>query len=366
MSLKEMTHFLNPGNCAGKIGKLFVSGMNYNGTFANGSTQDLKLLGNTPNTYHLQGFDGFGGHRDRALECLAYNTEFMDAVANIKEKIIFIPFGAGGSTGSGCSTVLAELLLENKDEYGRPEKIVCPIVVLPSSNEAVAKHRNAYQAVQELQELEGLGKTFFISNDSSSDYGYINNTFARMLDAFLTNDSYGEINNFDESEKMEMLRNNGATNGSIVISQVGSDKESSVILDKLTKNGIFAPIEDDKVCENIAIIHSGKDNSDITASEVIAEVGKPDNVFEGYNGRSTLVVASGLSYPVSYVRKLGELAQKVSEERQRSRSMSSLRLEDLNLAEPEPLITHKTEIRQPKKPSKLAAIRDKQAKMQQR
>ena len=249
MSLKKKSHFLNLGNCGGKIGKIFVGEMNYSGTFGNGSTQDLKLLGNTPNTYHLRNFDGFGGYRDKALECLAQNEEFMNAVSNISEKIIFIPFGAGGSTGSGCSTVLAELLLEEKDDFGIPDKIVCPIVVLPASNESIAKHRNAYQAVQELQEIEGLGATFFINNDASEDYGYINSTFVRMLDAFLTNDSYGEINNFDESEKIEMLRNGGA----IVISQVGNDK--SAMLDKLTKNGIFAPIETDKVCENIAIIH---------------------------------------------------------------------------------------------------------------
>ena len=358
MSLKEKSHFLNLGNCGGKIGKIFVGEMNYSGTFGNGSTQDLKLLGNTPNTYHLRNFDGFGGYRDKALECLAQNEEFMNAVSNISEKIVFIPFGAGGSTGSGCSTVLAELILEERDEVGRSEKIVCPIVVLPASNESIAKHRNAYQAVQELQEIEGLGATFFINNDASEDYSYINSTFARMLDAFLTNDSYGEINNFDESEKIEMLRNGGA----IVISQVGNDK--TAMLDKLTKNGIFAPIETDKVCENIAIIHSGKDNSDIKSSDVIAEVGKPSNVFEGYNGRSTLVVASGLSYPVSHVRKLGELAQKVSEERQRQRSMSVKKLGDLNLADE--LISVKKDDKPTKKPTKLEMLRQKQVKMQQK
>lgn len=361
MSLKKMSHFLNLGNCGGKIGKIFVGDLNNQGTFANGSNQDLKLLGDIPNTYHLKNFDGFGGFRDRALECLAQNEEFMNAVSNIKEKIIFIPFGAGGSTGSGCSTVLAELLLEERDEEGRPEKIVCPIVVLPASNESVAKHRNAYQAVQELMELKdfGLGATFFISNDASDDYTYINNTFARMLDAFLSNDSYGEINNFDESEKIEMLRNGGA----MVISQVGSDKEISVMLDKLTKKGIFAPIESDKVCENIAIIHCGKDNSDIKASDVIAEVGKPVNVFEGYNGKSTLVVASGLSYPVSHVRKLGELAQKVSEERQRSRSMSVQKLGDLKLVDA--VSSNIKEDKPQKKTTKLDMLRQKQAKIQQ-
>ena len=118
-----------------------------------------------------------------------------------------------------------------------------------------------------------------------------------------------------------------------------------------------------RLCENIAIIHSGKDNSDITASDVIAEVGKPANVFEGYNNGRSLVVASGLSYPVSHVRKLGELAQKVTEERQRSRNMSSQKLGDLEIDEP---AISKSDDKPIKKPSKLAALREKQAKIQQR
>ena len=359
MSLKEKVRFVGLGNYGCKQVKIFAD-MGYKVMYANGSEQDLKVLGDAKNIYRLKGFDGFGGHRERALDCLAQNKEFVEALQNITEEIVFIIYADGGSTGSGSAPICEEIILEKQNDDGIPIKIVCPVNALPSSNESVVKHRNAYHAVQELMELSesGLGAAFFINNDSSDDYNYINNTFARMLDAFLTNDSYGEINNFDESEKIEMLRNGGA----MVLSLVGTDKESSVILDKLTKNGIFAPIESDMVCENIAIIHSGKDNSDIKASDVIAEVGKPANVFEGYNNNGrTLVVASGLSYPVSHVRKLGELAQKVSEERQRSRSMSVQKLGDLNLME---TVTPKVEDKPQKKPSKLSALREKQAKMQ--
>lgn len=59
------------------------------------------------------------------------------------------------------------------------------------------------------------------------------------------------------------------------------------------------------MCENIAIIHSGKNNSDIEKDIVIAEVGKPKKVFGGYNGMNTLTAVIGLVYPVSYVSKLG-------------------------------------------------------------
>lgn len=313
MSLKDRVYFLGLGCAGGKLHKEFIS-LGYKGGVANGSEQDMKALGDVPTKYKLEGFDGFGGHRDRAIECLAQNTEFMDYVENIKEEIVFILFGGGGSTGSGCATVVSELLLENQDKH----KIVCPVIALPSSNESITKHSNAYQAVQELQDLDGLGATFFINNDVGNDYDYINSTFAKMLDVFLTNDSYGELNNFDESERLEMLKDNGA----MVLSLMGGGKDSSWMLEKLTRNGIFAPIENNSVCENIGIIHAGRDNKDITPDMVIAEVGKPRNVFEGYNARNTLISVSGLDYPVTHVSKLGELAQKAYDERKRNKSQS--------------------------------------------
>jgi len=317
MSLKEKSRVLGLGCCGGKQAKEFIVNYSYKGNAANGSEQDLKALGNVPK-YHLQGFDGFGGHRDRALDCIAQNSEFMDFVENIEEEIIFILFGGGGSTGSGCATIVAELLLQEKDEDGRPQKIVCPVISLPSLDEPIVKHKNAYQTVQELQEIDGLGATFFINNNIEKDYATINSTFAKFLDTFLTNDSYGELNNFDESERIEMLRDSGA----MVLSLVGT-KDQTLMLEKLTKDGIFAPIENNKVCENIGIIHAGRDNSDINKSNIISEVGKPQNVFEGYNGRSTLIVVSGLDYPVSHIEKIGEMAKTAFEERQRNRKQST-------------------------------------------
>lgn len=243
----------------------------------------------------------------------------MNFVDSIEEDIVFLLFGGGGSTGSGCATILAELFLQEKNEEdGRPKKVVCPVIALPSSDEAIIKHSNAYQAVQELQELvgEGLGSTFFINNDTERDYANINSTFAKFLDTFLTNDSYGELNNFDESERLEMLRDGGA----MIMSLMKSGTEQSLMLEKLSKNGIFAPIETNKICEHIGIIHAGNDNRDIEANMVISEFGKPNNVFQGYNGRSTLIAVSGMDYSVSHVAKLGDLAKTAYEERQRNKN----------------------------------------------
>ena len=107
--------------------------------------------------------------------------------------------------------------------------------------------------------------------------------------------------------------------GAMVLSLMKSGTEPAIMLEKLTKNGIFAPIESNKICENIGIIHAWNDNKDIESEMIISEVGKPKNVFQGYNGRSTLIVISGLDYPVSHVAKLGELAKTAYEERMRDR-----------------------------------------------
>lgn len=355
MNLKDKCRFLGLGCYGGKQAKEFIVGYNYKGNAANGSGQDLKALGNIPK-YQLHGFDGFGGHRERALDCLSQNSEFMDFVGNIEEKIVFILFGGGGSTGSGCATILAEMLLQDRDEDGKPTKIVCPVIALPSSDEAIKKHSNAYQTVQELQELqeEGLGATFFINNDINKDYSSINSTFAKLLDTFLTNDSYGELNNFDESEREEMLRDSGA----MVLSLMKNGTEPSIMLEKLTKNGIFAPIETNKICENVGIIHAGNDNKDIESEVIISEVGKPKNVFQGYNGRSTLLVISGLDYPVSHVSKLGDLAKTAYEERIRDRKQVK-KLGDLAFMEDE---IPKTIVEEKKKPSKFELLQKRMKK----
>lgn len=363
MNLKDKCRFLGLGNYGGKQTREFITVYNYKGNAANGSEQDLKALGDIPK-YHLYGFDGFGGNREKALKCLEQNPEFLDFVADIEEEIIFIVFGGGGSTGSGCATILAEMLLQDTNEDGTPKKIVCPVIALPSSDEAIRKHTNAYDAVQELQEIEGLGATFFINNNISKDnkdkdYQYINSTFAKFLNTFLTNDSYGELNNFDESERIEMLRDRGM----MVISLMGVKEKDQTLdqvlmLSKLTKDGIFSPIEDNKICENIAIIHAGRDNSDIEKEVVIAEVGKPKNVFEGYNGRSTLIAVSGLDYPVSHVSRLGSMAKTAYEERQRNRKHVE-KLGSLGFMEDE---TSKTVIQEKKKPSKWEVLQKKMKK----
>ena len=326
MSLKNDVLFLGLGNCGCKQAKVFHE-MGYKAMFANGSEQDLKILGNVPNIYRLKGFDGFGGHRERALNCLADNPEFVEALQGIKEKVVFVLHSTAGSTGSGIAPYSEEVLTETTDEEGKPEKIVCPVPTLPAFDEPIGKKKSAYKAMLDIQEMRDvLGATFFINNNATKDYDRINSNFAKMLDCFLMNDSYGKLNNFDESEKIEMLRQSGAT----VLGLFGKEHAKTFMLERLTKNGIFAPIESNKICGDIAVVHSGSDDSDIAVENVITEFGKPFNIFEGYNnGNSTLICVNGLDYPVTHIRQLGELAQQAFNERNRNRKGTE-KLSDLD------------------------------------
>lgn len=349
MSLKNDVLFLGLGNCGCKQAKVFYE-MGYKAMFANGSEQDLKVLGNVPNIYRLRGFDGFGGHRERALNCLAENEEFVEALQNIKEKIVFVLHSTAGSTGSGIAPYSEEVLTEAANEEGNPQKIVCPVPTLPSFDEPIGKKKSAYKAMLDIQEMRDLlGATFFINNNAAKDYDRINSNFAKILNIFLTNDSYGKLNNFDESEKIEMLRQSGAT----VLGLFGKEHDKTFILERLTKNGIFAPIEINKICGDIAVVHSGSDDSDITVENVIAEFGKPFNIFEGYNnGNSILICVNGLDYPVTHIRQLGELAQQAFDERNRNRK-SAEKLSDLDFLGDEVAKTANTA----KQSTKLDALR---------
>ena len=85
MKIRENCYMLGIGSTGGKIYKEFVQ-RHYKGAAANGSEQDHKALGDVPNKYTLQGFDGFGGHRERAMDCLVGNEDFIKFVEGIKER----------------------------------------------------------------------------------------------------------------------------------------------------------------------------------------------------------------------------------------------------------------------------------------
>lgn len=351
MDIKSKTMIVGLGNCGCKIAKLF-SDMGYAAMFANGSEQDLKVLGNCKNIFKLVGYDGFGGHREKAMECMCANVAFTDALEKIQQEVVVLIYAVGGSTGSGLSCNVAQYLLD----VFEGEKIICTVPVLPGENEAINKHKNAYQAISELMELEGMGATFFLDNNSceGDDLRWINKSFAGLFNAFLTDDSWGEPNNFDESERLEMLKEPGA-----MIISLSKDG-----IDKLLDDNIFAPLQNDKVCGNIGIIHAGRNGVDI--NKLVAEVGKPLNISEGWGGKGTLIAVSGLTFPIDHVKRLGQLA--VEGQRERQRNVEAAKAQSLPgldfLTVEKPVVTK--ESKKGKKPTGREALLAMRAKREAR
>ena len=102
--LKNKVTIIGLGNAGCKVTHEFQK-LEYNTLLANGSIQDIKVLGNASNVYHLQGYDGFGGDRGKAMDCLSENMEFVEKLRNIESEIIYLIFSTGGSTGSSLGTI---------------------------------------------------------------------------------------------------------------------------------------------------------------------------------------------------------------------------------------------------------------------
>lgn len=107
----------------------------------------------------------------------------------------------------------------------------------------------------------------------------------------------------------------------------GSEQDNRTIPD--AKN-IFLPVNNDGIVGNIGIIN--QKNNKLDEHELIKAIGTPENIFVGYNGNVNIACASGLSYPVEYIKKLGQSAVEEQKERIEKRKTISV-LDDLNTEE---------------------------------
>lgn len=293
---------------------------NYLTYLINGSVQDNKSLPDAKNLLVLEGYDGLSGERSLAYEALKRNRRILKKIAEIDKKIIICIASGGGSTGSGTLPYISEIAASN------PDKIVVAILLMPRPDEAIQKRLNAYNAAKELMEVEGLGAIIFVDNSAYDDLNKINMTLVNMLDAFFTDSSYSSGSNFDDSEKMKMLKDNGAFVLAMLSDKNAEGKHVTTqdMLSALTAKNIFLPINDDGVVNNIGIINQGKNKLD--EHEIVKAIGTPENIFTGANGNVNIACASGMSYPIEYIQKLGKEA--ITEQKSRMEKRKSLSLLD--------------------------------------
>lgn len=299
---------------------------NYYSLLINGSVQDNRTLPDAKNIMVLEGYDGLAGNRELALEALKKNKHIVKKITEIEQKIILAIASGGGTTGSGSITHVCSIACNN------PEKIVCAVLLMPRPDESIKKRINAYNTAKELMEIPEMGAIIFVNNDSNSDLKVINKNLVNMLDAFFSDNSSSSGSNFDDSEKMKMLKDNGA----FVIAMLADKKLQNKIVttqdmvNALTAKNIFLPINNDGVVNNIGIINQ-RDNH-IDEQEIISAIGIPENIFIGNNGTVNIACASGLGFPVEYISNLGKKAIVEQKERMSKRKSLSL-LDDLELEE---------------------------------
>lgn len=300
---------------------------NYNTLLINGSIQDNNTLPNAKNVMVLEGYDGLAGNRELAFEALKNNKDIVKKITQIEEKIIFVIASGGGTTGSGSISHICDILCNN------PEKTVCAILLMPTPEESIKKRLNAYNAAKELMEIAELGATIFVNNASNQNLKAINYNLVTMLDAFFSDTSSSSGSNFDDSEKMRMLQDNGAFVISMMANKKSQDKvvTTQEMINVLTAKNIFLPINNDGVVSNIGIINQ-KENH-IEEKEIVKAIGTPENIFTGNNGTVNIVCASGLGFPVDYITNLGKKALEEQKDRINRRKALSI-LDDLEIEEP--------------------------------
>lgn len=319
--IKDKVAFIGLGACGGNIALLFQK-KGYTTLFINGSEQDNRSLGNARNILKLEGFDGCAGNRDLAMQALAENLEILEEVKKIKEEIIFLVFSTAGSTGSGLAPILCDVIEELNQTEGFG-KTVCCIAVLPKKEEALQKHINGYNCVKELSEKTELGGCLLVDNSKMDSLEKINTTLVHQLNFFFCDESYSQRGNVDISERMKLLKQQGMLYVSVVCN--GKSKESEYMESLLVKN-VYAPIEKDGVLEYLAIIN-GSDIS-VDTDVIIKEVGIPQNIFLGFNGRKTITVLAGLSFPISYLTTIRKEAEKMWGMRMENRAKMGGMLKD--------------------------------------
>ena len=324
---------------------------NYPTYLINGSGQDNKALPEAKDVLVLDGYDGLAGDRNLAFKALKNNKSILQKILSIEKKVILLVSTAGGTTGSGCITHLANILCEKC-----PEKIVCACIMMPRKDEPIKKRLNAYDTAKELLDIPEMGGIIFVNNEScESNLNKINYNLVNMLDAFFTDDSLSSISNFDDSEKLKMLSDHGA----FVIAMrsdranpqdINEFKKISTqdMINALTAKNIFLPISNNGVVANIGIINQ-KDNH-IDEKEIVKAVGTPENIFTGNNGSVNIVCVSGLEFPIEYIADMGRKALDEQKRRLEKKKSSGL-LDDLEELEIEVENTDKKPTRRRRKVS---------------
>ena len=302
MNIRSSIGFIGVGQAGGNICSLFEA-KGFSALYINTSLEDLNTLGKAKNIFHLAGGEGTAKERERAKELVIDNfNDVSDAIEIVlgQTEFIFVVFSAGGGTGSGISPLLIDYLSQEMKE-----KTICAVTILPAASELIKAQSNAFECLKELSLLDNLSATFVIDNNGQRDKMAVNDVFVSLFDSMLEIPSHvSRKGSIDAAEVKKLLKARGCAH----ISRLYKENSSTPRLCDSFVNGIFAPAEPNGAIKYIAITMASAIDMEI----VYKRVGKPIDLFQGYNQSETVCVLSGLSFPVA---RLDNLKKQIIEDK---------------------------------------------------
>ena len=286
--MRDQFGVLALGQCGGNIGIEFER-IGYTVAFLNTSKEDLASIKGT-HKIAIPNADGAAKDRKRVLQLASEHiVDIVDKIINIlPQKYIICTFSAGGGTGSGLSIPLMTYLTQ----IGR---ICIPVVVLPNHNLESAKScENSFNCCAELMSMNGLGATFLLDN-SKCDKFVINGRFAKELDAFISLKNLSMYGNIDVAERKQIL----SCSGVATIGKLSKAKSTAPEIIQSIHNGIYAEITS-KTAMYLGISTS---NRSLEINSITKEFSGVYDVFYGVSEATTLIIASGLQWPMKRIEK---------------------------------------------------------------
>lgn len=309
----------------------------------NFSQKDLESLENVKYKLRINGSDGVGHDRSKAIKLFSEQHEtainfINDNFSDQSNEMLVFAFACGGGSGSGIAPILIDLVSNLL-----PEKVVVALPILPDYSESTVSQLNTIKAFEELSSvdvcvlpldnqqiktkynIEGKGKLYQTSNHS------IINMLKKILHY---TESYSKNGNFDKKDFLTVFNQKGI--GVIGETDVISLQETndllinkngiSVAIQESWKNSIFSQIEYYKVIKSAIIVDAKETILEFTDhNEIFSkfDCGLPIDIFEGlYHEQQgyILTILTGLSWCKTRLMKIEELIEQKQDNIQKALS----------------------------------------------
>ena len=313
------------GQAGGNIANLF-SERGVPSLAINYSSKDLETCSHIEHKLKLIGSEGVGKQREEAVRL--FHNNYESAIAFVKEhlsqpsiEVILIIFSTAGGSGSGISSILSELLINEM-----PDKtfVICPI--LPTVSECITAQLNTLDTLTSLSDLDACivpldNSKCTLKDGIGKSYKSVNESFANSILTIFNYTNMHSVNgNFDSRDLRTLL----STKGFVSIGECD--------ISKLTNEGV--QLNEEKVTaqiqqSHVTSIYTSPSHGQIIRAGLICDVqenlmryinvssilnqfsNQPLDVFEGYHheqkGR-VMSIYTGLTFNQARLNEIEQLA----------------------------------------------------------